>query len=168
MMTVVCAVLFALWLAATIANQLGGRWRRPLERLNAFGVLPSFGFFAPEPVSVDYHLAFRDSRADGRAGTWREVPEPSRPLLAALWNPGRRRGNAMRRVVQFLDVLSSTAGLDEPTLVLSFPFLYLLHLASLAGHEASTVGRQLMVVQTRGFAEPREVALTLASEIHAV
>jgi hypothetical protein len=169
-MTTALIVIFALWFAATIANQVPALRRRFAGTLNSFGVLPSLGLFAPEPRDVDYHVVYRDADADGAYTAWRELAfDPGGPLRA-LWNPGGRDCGAMIHIVASLSILGGAVApscrTGDHVVLVSLPYLVLLHAVLAEPRSPGAVARQFAVVETTGFGADRALSLGISSPLH--
>ncbi|WP_269855539.1 hypothetical protein [Streptomyces sp. RPT161] len=120
------------WLLLTAAAQLGPVcpqvevWQR---RLDLFGLVPRYHFFAPKPGTHDYHLLVRTVSPGGQRGAWREVtPVWRRRWWNVLWNPDRRHHK------QLFDLATTLAEADltcsDPTTPQSTSYLLLLRYAT--------------------------------------
>ena len=168
--TIALAIIFGVWLALSIANQIAPLRRRFNGTLNSLCVLPALGLFAPEPADVDYHLVWRDYATDGSCGPWREVvTEPAR-WWRGLWNPAGRDRSAMIQIVSALSILDGAvapASRNGGRLILaSLPYLALLNVVLDQPHGANAVARQFAIVEASGFGADRRVALGIASALH--
>jgi hypothetical protein len=169
-MTVLVLILLAVWLAASVANQIDGPWSRWLAGCNAFTLLPRLDFFAPDPVDVDYHLAVRDFDQEGAAGPWREIPAERDGPLRIFWSTAKRDHHAMGTAVTNLALLQqcvAPAASDPAGVIqISLPYLFLLHRALEGPRLAGAHERQFMVVEASGFGAARRVALGILSNPH--
>jgi hypothetical protein len=57
-----------------------------LRKIDKFGLLPNYSFFAPKPIANDYRLVYKiisDTNTD-----WKEIPMYNQfSLLRIIWNP---------------------------------------------------------------------------------
>ncbi|WP_292811858.1 hypothetical protein [Microbacterium sp.] len=107
------AVLFGLWLVASIPNQFRWRWWETVARRDALGLLPRWTFFAPRPGQHDLHLIFRDRSPvdDAITGPWRQVEFATMPWwLRVVWNPSRFARKAVTDVGGALVRAATRAG----------------------------------------------------------
>jgi hypothetical protein len=144
------------WFLLTVANQLTNRHGDWVRKINSFGFIPGWTFFAPTPGILDYRLVYRDILADGTLGIWQEVDwcQPRR-WLDALWYPKRY---ATKLVVDSINglagVLSAMAkeGIDvhqQPQgMILSTPYIVLLNIVmGLPRQSPDSVARQMALFQ---------------------
>jgi hypothetical protein len=169
-MTVVVLVLLAGWLVLSVANQINGPWIQFLGRPNSFTLLPRLDFFAPDPVDVDYHLAFRDLGVDGQGGPWRQIAVERDGPLRIVWSTAKRDHHAMAGAVSSLAGLQTAvapAARDAEGLIqISIPYLFLLHRVQQEPRLPGAHERQFMVVESSGFGASRRVALGILSNPH--
>lgn len=127
-------------------------------------VVPTWSFFAPNPGSYDFRLLSRDELVDGTITAWRElrIYSDSRPLMAAVWNPGQRRKKALFDIAQELSVGASAW--DDPEMVkLSVPYLLLLTYVSSSAFSALSRRRQFVLVTASRRCDP---TVLFVSEMH--
>ncbi len=167
--------LFALWLGATIGVSVE-RWFGPnTERLTRLlgpvrYVIPNWNFFAPRPVRWDYHLVYRDQRADGSLTEWSEVTEisPRSQGRNAFWFPDQYRLKGVAETVQPLIRATKTittetpdksqtdadphsnqwVDLDPEAIHFKSQYLLLLNLISNKDHVGDAVKTQFMLLQS--------------------
>jgi hypothetical protein len=169
-MTIAIVVVLSIWFVLTVANQVHQARRRLNGTLNSFGVLPSLGLFAPEPRDVDYHLVWRDRRADGTYGAWSEIVVEPGGAARAIWNPTSREVGALLQIVAALSILNSAVvpacRNAERIVLVSLPYLILLNVALAQPRAADAVARQFAVLETTGFGAARTVELGISSPLH--
>jgi hypothetical protein len=170
-MTTVVIVVLAVWLALSVASQLGGSIARALAAHDPLYLIPGrYSLFAPDPV-VDYHLVFRDFDPDGTPVGWRESRFTSgrpRGLAGALWNPAHRSYAAVGQAVAAIVELGTRVGPDGIRLLpVSFPYLFLLYQVMRLPRTTPGASRQFMIVESVGFGAERRLALGILSELHA-
>lgn len=170
-MTNVVIGVLVVWFVVIVANQVGAiRGRFP--RLTKLKILPFMSLFAPEPVDIDYHVVWRDIDGEGTLGPWHELPfEPVRLPWRAFSNPWLRDRTTLLEVVQDLMLLSdatSSSRMGPRLALVSFPYLFLLHVVTRQPREATSAARQFIVIETSGFDDTRRVELCVASEAHAL
>jgi hypothetical protein len=148
--------LLSVWFVLTIMNQFTNRFGAWVNKINIYGFIPGWTFFAPTPGTLDYRLLYRDVFADGTTGTWQEVDWCCPRLwLDAVWNPKRY---ATKLVVDSINglalVFSAMAkqGIDvqqEPQgMMLSTPYVALLNIVmKLPRQDAKSVARQMALFQ---------------------
>jgi hypothetical protein len=161
-------VLYAAWVAATIANQFPTRCPARLRAADVFGLLPVWTFFAPHPGTTDYYLLYRDRLRDGSLDPWREVElKPAENgLRLALWNPGKRRHKAVSDVV---GALLRSRGRHGEGLVVTVPYILVLNAVTARPHAPGATGTQFMIMEHGGFAAgPERSRVLVLSAIHGL
>jgi hypothetical protein len=169
-MTGLVIAVLGLWLLVSIANQFRGPWGRFLDHLNAYSLLPRLEFFAPDPIDVDYHLAYRDFTADGQPGPWKQIAIERDGPSRLVWSTAKRDHQAMLGAVSGLAVMQQHVAplVPDPSAVLqiSLPYLFLLHQVQQAPRAVTTTHRQFMVVEAIGFGSSRRLSLGILSNPH--
>lgn len=169
-MTTLVFIVLGAWLLASLANQFAGPWTRSLRALNWCSLLPRLAFFAPDPIDVDYHLAYRDLLDDDEPGPWQSLAIERDGRWRLLWSPAKRDYQSLLEAVAALALLQNavTPAVEdaESLLQLSLPYLFLLHLVQHAPARPSTRERQFMVVESNGFGPSRHLALGILSSFH--
>jgi hypothetical protein len=129
--------LLLVWFLISIPYQTSTPFGKRIQRLNTFGLIPGWTFFAPTPGVTDYRFVVRDRGRDGYT-PWHELEwcRTRRPL-DALWHPSRYR---TKLIVDCVGALSTTvqelkrSGIDvereSQTWMISVPYLVLLNAAS--------------------------------------
>ena len=129
------------WLLLSALAQLPWSWCRFVRRWDVFGLIPSFSFFAPNPVSSDCHLLYRHLLSDGSFTGWTEAFLWRPVSLRFLWNPDRRAeksiSDATTSLVRRTDALSVR---------FSVPYLLLLNYVSALPRSIDTVGVQFALM----------------------
>jgi hypothetical protein len=141
-------VLLAGWLLASALAQLPWGWCQAVRRWDAFGIIPSFSFFAPNPASSDCHLLYRHLLDDGSFTRWTEAfvwrPVPWR----FLWNPDRRAEKA---------ISDATSGLARRTDAIGVRFavsyLLLLNYVSALPRSINAVGVQFALMGSSEYSD---------------
>jgi len=119
---------------------LGTRWG------NFWCLLPSYRYFAPVPVTCDYHLAWRSSQR-GTVTEWLILREKSRPPWAFLFHPPMRLSHELMAITH--DLLAR-ASFEEA--VNSCGYLVLLrHISALVLRDAEAV--QFCVLRNSAYDE---------------
>ena len=171
-MTIAITVVLAIWFALSVMNQIPAARRFLTGTLNSFNILPSFALFAPDPADVDYHLVYRDHRADGSCGEWLEIVVAPGGATRALWNPTARDCGALLQAVAGLSILSSAVAPrcrnGDLIILVSLPYLLVLNLARAAPRTDGAVARQFAIVESTRFGADRTLELGIASPLHAL
>jgi hypothetical protein len=170
------AVIFGLWLLASIPNQFRWRWWEAVARRDVLGLLPRWTFFAPRPGQHDLHLIYRDRSPvdDDVAGPWRQVEFATMPWwLRAVWNPSRFARKAVTDVGGALVRAATRAGRsgDTPAVVaamiqLNPAYLRVLDWVMAQPAETETHARQFALVRTQADAGDRRLEPVFVSFVH--
>lgn len=96
-------LFYVSWLVISLFAQGESPLNRKIRRWDLFGLIPDFRFFCPAPVKYDYHLLYRADLSAGVFGDWTELPlGKRRPLLGAIWNPGKRERKILNKSCKLL------------------------------------------------------------------
>jgi hypothetical protein len=171
-MTLICEVVLGFWLIVSIAAQLP--WK-PLTRLRNYdpcGIIPNWSFFAPRPVTFDYHLLYRDQLWDLKLTDWTEIPLVlPRSWWCFVWNPQRRKKKALfdscSMLVRLLGIFKKQGITNPAAMHRSVPYLMLLNYVSQLPHPNAR-GTQFVVMRTFGTESKPDQALVFMSQFHAV
>jgi hypothetical protein len=167
MWAAVATAVLGLVFIGSIVNQLQlPRWERLVARFDVGGLLPYWGFFAPDPGHAGNHLVYRD-RTAGSWGPWRElsIPDP-RPRTQWLWNPARFERKAL------LDLLNGFAKAQQTlreagAMQLSVSYLGMLSwVMAQPRPDARAQTRQFAVIATTGHQAARAISVVIASNEH--
>lgn len=144
------------WLLVSIPNQFTNRLGAWVTRINPFGFVPKWTFFAPIPGTFNYRLIYRDLYQDGSATQWLEVEWcAGRRWFHAFWHPRRLTTkliidsiNGLGEVVLHLTREGTDVERDPQSLILSTPYVVLLNLVmAMPRQDMSTVSRQMAIFQ---------------------
>ena len=164
---IVIALLLLVWLVSSILNQFSFAWFDRVRGYDHFSLLPLWTFFAPNPGQSDYHLVYRDKRADDSLTEWREIEitEPRKPF-SFFWNPEKRSKKVISDVVS--NIVSSIPNEQETgdVIMLSLPYLILLNVVTHFDGAGQTTRRQFILVETFGFNPTSSPRVILRSDFH--
>lgn len=166
---VVVASLLALWFVGSVLNQFQFEWFDKIRNLDHFSLLPLWTFFAPNPGQTDYHLVYRDRRADGVTTDWMEVAiTQSRKFHSCMWNPEKRSKKVISDVVATLMESIPSVPPDKAAfaIMLSLPYLVLLNFVSNLAATPGATHRQFVIAETAGFKRTEHPRLVLKSDFH--
>jgi hypothetical protein len=172
--SIVLIPLFGLWYALTLIHQfLKVLGNNPRGLYDPLQLVPTWTFFAPLPVSVDYHVLYRDYRIEGQASEWKELNllRGGTRAFIALWNPQRRIDKAIIDLSQALLISSDLAKRkNQPLgqLALSIPYLAILNLVVQAPRELKSVSRQFMIVETYPSRPDSPIQVVFRSAVHSL
>jgi hypothetical protein len=152
LLLLITGALLASWLTLTVVVNIPPLSTKllslfPLGRWTS--VVPSWGFFAPNPAKSDHALLYRDRFDSGDLSPWQEVPFLSgqpRSILTAVWNPKSRPRKALSDAAAHLAAIVRDSGKTETGLILSVPYLLILNRISHIPRGPGVTGRQFLVV----------------------
>ena len=165
--SIVVAITYVLWGAATIANQFRSKRFAWLGAVDIFGLVPTWTFFAPNPGMTDYYLLYRDRLLDGSFDNWRkvELKQSENGFRLALWNPTKRKHKALSDLVSSLISVADQRSSDA--LIATVPYLLILNFISARPHSLGASGTQFMVLEHSGFSdEPQQSRVLMMSGVH--
>src|ERR1022692_1695801 len=158
--SLISAIGFGIWLLTTIACQFTSlRLSNFLRRYDYCGVIPVWTFFAPNPAVQDFTLMFRDRDSSGETTPWKQFAYlPPHPLVRWLWNPAKRRSKLIHDMATVW-LRSAINDPLNPAIVLSIPYLSLLHQVSVAPRDGFAVATQMAIasVHSQQADKPAEV-----------
>ncbi|HKF47673.1 MAG TPA: hypothetical protein VKB38_09980 [Terracidiphilus sp.] len=149
-------VLLGGWLLVSVPNQFTNRLGAWVTRINAFGFIPKWTFFAPIPGTFNYHLIYRDLYQDGSAMPWLEVDWcTGRRWFHAVWHPRRLTTkliidsiNGLGEVILHMTREGTDVERDPQSLILSTPYVLLLNLVmSMPRQDPCAISRQMAIFQ---------------------
>lgn len=160
-------VIFLLggWLVLSILIQFPGRFLRPLQRLDVFGLLPRWTFFAPNPISSDFYLLYRD-RCGSTLSAFHEVSLYSNDRkLKCLFNPRARIKKGFYTLTRA--ILRNGNVVGESEVMTSISYLLLLNYLS-RFPAASGVRRQFVILSARDLSGEYITRVVFTSGFHRI
>jgi len=155
-----CVLAFlTLWFLISIPHQFTNGFGRRIKKLNIFGLIPGWTFFAPNPGISDYRFVFRDIFSEGHS-EWKEVEWcRCRRLVDALWHPQRHRTKLIVDCVSAfvltvqemrkLGLATETEG-DTPAWIVAVPYMALLNVTvSMPRASADVRARQFAIIEQK-------------------
>jgi hypothetical protein len=139
-------LVLLVWLAASVIGQFPGRWNEALRARDAFGLIPSWSFFAPNPARSDCHLVYRHVLDDGGVTEWTEAFVWRSTWTRAIWNPDRRVEKAISDANSHLARRKDVGGVHWST-----PYLLLLNYVSGLPAPADAVAVQFALLGSFGY-----------------
>lgn len=166
-MSAVVATLLVAWAIASVLNQLPLRWFNSIKVRDAFAVIPSWSFFAPNPGHTDLQLLMCDEYADGAKSFWRAIDlESNRSIWTVLWNPVKRRNKTLTDMTAELAFLSRYYSAESVMLTVSY--LVLLNVVLHEPHDERAVRTEFVIMETFGRHSSRQPEIRFASGLHAL
>lgn len=164
------AVALGLWLLASVAAQLGPvfpgvlGWHR---RCDVLGIVPRYNYFAPSPMTHDYHLLVRTTSVSGECGRWREVtPTLRQRWWHIAWHPDRRPYKQMVHLARAL-----TADQSVTPLATSYLLVLGYVTAQLQTADSALSGRdhvQFLIARTAGERAGHSPETVFLSQSHRI
>ncbi len=160
-----CACLFAAWFGLSVANQFETPFTYRLRKLDIFGLISVWKFFAPRPGIHDHYILIQDCDSTGQLLEWKQLLGPSvRRPQSFVWNPGKWESKAIADLLQLVAQANSFGRLDNRTLMLTSPYLVILHFVLGQPCGPEVVARRFALVQKTG--RFGKVELSMASDFH--
>jgi hypothetical protein len=170
-LTILTIVVLAAWFVLSALSQIP-KIAPALRRFDPASLIPNWSFFAPKPVSFDYHLLYRDELWDLTLTDWTEIPlVEERPWWCFVWNPKRRAKKALFDACSMLLRIAKNQLPSGTTLPPSFhrsvPYLILLNYISSLPHPTAR-GSQFLVLRTYGPDARPAPTVAFMSQFHSV
>lgn len=148
--------LFAFWFLLSLIVYLPLKGNRVLSILNTSGLIPAWGFFAPDVPRGDFILCFRDKLVNSEITPWYEVKiGKPRTFLCGIWNPERRVRHCVFDIITELIRMPGYDGNPENIEWISrtVPYLTIVNYLSHRFLDPSTKERQFCFVLSHGLEE---------------
>ena len=157
------AVLFCIWGTVSALCQHRTRFSRACRNYDTFALIPSWTFFAPNPVTADHYLYYRD-HSPSYASEWKRAFD-SDPRRTAdwLWGPLRREHKVVSDAMFHL--LDLTEILPQGRVHFSMPYLVVLAYVDSLPHDDSATATQFLFCAKR---EAEPIKPLFLSSIHAL
>jgi hypothetical protein len=159
------AVIFGIWFVLSVIRQLKTQPFVWLYRLNILYLVGSYRFFGPDPLTVDYHLFYRDILDAGEMTCWiRVTPISSKTPWAVIWNPEQRLEKWFINAAEALSAVKQpgNAAVLERS---SFYLAILNHVESLARFRQSRA-RQFAITASQDITDPDDFRVLFCSPPH--
>jgi hypothetical protein len=172
LLAAVIRLLAAAWFVATILMNVpgGADLLASHSRLkHLLSLIPNWSFFAPNPVTKDLALMYRDRLDDGAVSPWREIADVHTSTRAwrFAWNPNGRPAKAVSDACNRLVSLLRQVDTPRPERVfLSVPYLLLLNRVSNVSVGIGVCFRQFALVRHASRGE--EMVVIFVSNFHEV
>lgn len=160
-MSELVGLLFLVWFAASVLAHLPGPPARRLRSLDAFGLIPSWAFFAPNPVRTDSHLVYRHILRSGLVTDWTEAFVWRAPAMRWIWNPDRRAEKAISDAGSHLCKREELTGVQWST-----PYLLLLNYVSGLPRTREAVAVQFALLGSFGHQHEKSPFVRFVSDCH--
>jgi hypothetical protein len=168
---IIIFTFFGLWFILSVVFQFNTSIKTGMARLDIFGLLPSWSFFAPTPGTSDYRLAYRDCRKDGNWSFWKEVNVyKEHSPFRFIWNPSKVETKALSDIVQILfkELNSEVYKKCPEVIVITNPYLALLQKVVSEPKEEETLQRQFAILSSSGYDGKRKIQPLFISCTHKI
>jgi hypothetical protein len=162
--------IFCVWFVLSVAAQFEEGVHDRIPQLSGLGLLPRWAFFAPRPAMDDTHLLYRDRLCCGTFGEWACIStSESRRWFHAVWNPRKFHSKVIDDLMSSLVTQKRQIAdkeFDERALMLTVPYIALLHFVMRVPHPEAATARQFVVVHNRPYSRETDPAIGFVSEFH--
>lgn len=146
LVTIVLIVGFSFWILLSIINQFVHE-SAPFSNLDIFKLIPTWDFFSPIPLKVNYHLLYRDELENGCFTTWKDIsPTIKRSPARFLFNPSYYPFRVLDRSVLTLIKKSEDSGGNFEEVEKCFAYRCLLNFVQAQQHAIATKRIQFLVL----------------------
>lgn len=156
------------WCALTVGAHLSLRIAAWVAKIDAFGLIPNWSLFAPNPAVTDPHLVCRDDAGQGVVKPFQEMDGHvfDKGLSVAVWNPSRRVSKGILDALTELLVLADS--IEACEIRFSLPYLRLANYTLSLPAAPDSVSRQFGIVLCTGFDHRDPPELVFLSEFHVL
>lgn len=160
----ILAAVFLVWWILSFISQLNTKVRKKFNR-QIFHLIPNYRFFAPLPISRDYHLEYRVLSRHLRPTKWKRVEfYGERSLFSTLWYPDKRKRKCFntyaKRIIRVIRAYNKKAAKR------SISYKHLVTYLQNLNEGKNSVGLQFRIISERSNDVDREARLVLASDWH--
>ncbi|MBA2554600.1 MAG: hypothetical protein H0V10_13125 [Geodermatophilaceae bacterium] len=160
-MAELAGLTFLVWFLVSAVAQLPGPITRRIRSVDAIGVIPSWSFFAPNPVRTDSHLVYRHILDSGIVTDWTEVFVWQAPPTRWIWNPDRRVEKAISDASSHLSWRKDVTGVQWST-----PYLLLLSHVSGLPQTGAAAAVQFALLGSFGHQSGKAPFVRFVSDCH--
>ncbi|MFT4850716.1 MAG: hypothetical protein ACI83B_003276 [Sediminicola sp.] len=159
------AILLLIWWVLSFISQLNEKVRKIFNRY-IFRLIPNYRFFAPLPISRDYHLEYRVLKKSSlRPAKWDRVQFYSeRSTLSAIWYPDKRKRKAFNTYAKRIIRLLRSYSIKSAKRSISYRHL-LIYLQNISKGK-NNFGLQFRIISERSFDKKPDRRLVLISDWH--
>lgn len=164
------AGLFAAWFALSVGAHLRTDLRGRFLRLEVWGLLPHWNFFAPRPGVHDVHLLYRDVDREGGIGKLGYVPMIGpRRWFHVLWHPDKVQAKVVSDLAASLQEVARQArrrDADVRLVMFSQAYVLALHVAMQSPRAPTAQARQFILARHRTLGRESEHQILFFSSFH--
>jgi hypothetical protein len=156
-------VFFCTWAAISVVSQNLNAVSRCLRKWDFFGLIPTWTFFAPNPVNRDHYLYYRDYSFTN-VGSWRRAFDADQhSWYGFLWSPLRREHKAISDAM--FHIIDRAREEGPLRVQFSVSYITILSFVCTLPQERDVVARQFLFAGCRAGESPRPIFL---SEVHLI
>jgi len=163
--------IFTAWFVLSVAAQIKEGVHDRFPRLGGLGLIPRWAFFAPRPAMDDTHLLYRDRLDSGTFSEWLCLTTPhSRRWFHAVWNPKKFHNKVVDDLMSNLvnqKQQIADKDFDGRALMLTVPYIALLHFVMRVPRPETATARQFVVVHNRPYSRESDPVIGFVSEFHS-
>ena len=130
-----------------------------------FDLIPSWTFFAPNPVVSDYQILYRDKLLNGQFSNWKQVQYRNNSILHSIWNPDKRKRKAIANYCKTI-LKSASKNPKNDAILLSFPYLVILTYIMSMPKNPVCKYRQFLIARTFGYISSKPPDILFISPLH--
>lgn len=166
-MNTIVVVILTIFTILSILFQFKGVLKNNLEKIDRFGFLPNWSFFAPIPGTFDYRILYRDTFANN-IGEWQEVDLlfKSKRKVDFIWNPSKYYQKCIFDSIQGLLLESNKT--DIRLIQVNWYYLLILQIVMKEPIEKEIISRQFLISKTSGFDDNKKVKPLFISNNHSI
>ena len=169
---IVLVIFFSLFFLISVLYQFFSL-RKKIRKYDYLNIIPTWTFFAPNPVKHDYHLLYRN-KENNNVSKWKEVPLiKKKNNFSFIWNPERRIKKSLLAIANSLGLeIRNYKKLHDKLpnasyLVSSVAYQTCLNIV-LEAPISKKVERQFMIVQSKGMITDEKPEIILISLFHKI
>lgn len=164
---IILTLLFSSWMAVSILYQFKFRALQPIKKFDTFGLIPTWTFFAPRPISKDYQLVLGISDQHRECVDWVDLNlVVERRFFHWFWNPNQRINKVIGDIIRSLRKISSDNSIDS--VIGSFQYVLLLNYLAHREMGISYNKIQFVILVSHGFIDKTGPQVLLKSNEHKV
>ena len=158
--------LLGIWLFLTIVAQFSGiKWIKWIIDRDPFDLIPSWTFFAPNPIVSDYQILYRDKLFNGQFRNWEQVKYRDYSVFHSILNPDKRRRKAIAGYCKTI-LKSASENPKNESITLSYPYLVILTYIMSMPKNPLYKSRQFLIARSFGYLSSKQSDILFISHLH--
>ena len=160
-------LFYSIWILFTLLNQFSINLNKKWKKFDIFNLVPKWTFFAPNPLTVDICLLYREINFEGEKGPFIEYPLTVREGTKNIFfNPKKRAKKSLQDLVRSLSRSYQKGLISEKNMKFSIQYISILNYLTTLKKSSETKYVQFLLVKTSGLIKLSSVELILVSDIH--